>query len=96
MAERRYPVSGDVDLSVTEELQKKLLALVNATNDDLVLDCGELQFIDSTGVGVFMHTQRVLEVQNRNMRVENLHGMARRTFDILGLTEILEGETEPA
>ena len=97
MAERRYPISGDVDMSTTEDLQNRLLVLVNATNDDLVLDCADLEFIDSTGIGVVMHTQRLLEVQGRNLRVENLNGMARRAFDILGLTEILETtETEPA
>ena len=58
MAERRYPVSGDVDMAVAPELQDKLLVLVNATNDDLVLDCANLAFIDSTGVAVFIHAQR--------------------------------------
>lgn len=96
MAERRYPVSGDVDMAVAPELQEKLLVLVNATNDDVILDCADLQFIDSTGIGVFMHTQRLLEVQNRSLRVENLTGMARRAFDILGLTEVLEAQPEPA
>jgi anti-sigma B factor antagonist len=96
MPERRFPVSGDIDLSNCEELQDKLLVLVNATTDDVVLECADLKFIDSTGVGVFMHTQRLLEVHGRTLRVENLNGMARRAFDVLGLTELLEGEPEPA
>ena len=96
MAERRYHVSGDIDLENAPDLQAKLLVLVNATNDDLVLDCTDLEFIDSMGIGVFMHTQRLLEVQERRLRVENLHGMVRRAFDILGLVETLEGEPEPA
>ena len=96
MAERRYSVRGDIDLENAPDLQAKLLVLVNATNDDLVLDCTDLEFIDSMGIGVFMHTQRLLEVQERRLRVENLHGMVRRAFDILGLVEMLEGEPEPA
>ena len=93
MAERRYPVRGDVDMATAPELQDKLLVLVNATGDDLVLDCADLEFIDSTGVAVFVHTQRLLEVHDRSLRVENLHGMARRALDILGLTELLERDT---
>ena len=97
MAERRFPVRGDVDLSSCEELQDKLLVLVNATNDDLVLDCTDLVFIDSTGVAVFMHTRQLLEIQHRGFRVENLTGLARRAFDVLGLTELLEvPAAEPA
>ena len=88
--QRRFPISGEVDISSTEELQKSLLELVNATNDDLVIDCDGLEFIDSTGVAALMHTRQLLEIQNRGFRVENLHGMPRRTFDVLGLTDLLE------
>jgi anti-sigma B factor antagonist len=92
-AEQRFPVAGDVDIASSGDLQDRLLTVVNATTDDLVLDCAGLDFIDSTGVGVFLHTQRLLEVQGRHLRVENLRGMARRTFDILGLVEGLEGRS---
>ena len=90
MADWRFPVTGDVDLSNCGELQDKLLVVVNTTNDDLLLDCTDLQFIDSTGVGVFMHTRQLLEIQGRGFRVENLNGMARRAIDVLGLTDLLE------
>jgi anti-sigma B factor antagonist len=96
MTEQRYPVSGDIDMAVAPTLQDELLVLVNATTDDLVLDCADLEFIDSSGIAVFVHTQRLLEVNGRRLRVEHLHGMPRRAFDIIGLTEVLEGETEPA
>ena len=95
MAERRFPMSGDVDMSVAEELQAKLLVLVNATNDDLVLDCTDLAFIDSMGISAVMHVQRLMDIQGRSLRMENLHGMARRAFDILGLTAELEGDLDP-
>jgi anti-sigma B factor antagonist len=97
VSERRFPISGEVDLSSTDELQKSLLVLVNRTDDDLVIDCDGLEFIDSTGVAVFMHTRQLLDIQGRGFRVVNLQGMARRTFDVLGLTELLEmPASEPA
>ena len=96
MAERRFPVSGDIDMANAQALQNKLLVLVNATNDDLVLDCTDLAFIDSMGVSVVMHVQRLLEIQGRGFRLENLHGTARRPFDVLGLTETVEGELDSA
>jgi len=89
MAERRFPVRGEVDLASAQELQAALLAVANSTNDDLVLDCTGLQFVDSTGIAVFVHTQRILELQGRSLRMVNLTGMARRAFDLLGLTELL-------
>jgi len=89
MAERRYPVRGEVDLARASELQDELLGVINSTTDDLVLDCDGLEFVDSTGIAVFVHTQRVLELQDRRLRVVNLNGMARRAFDLLGLGEVL-------
>jgi anti-anti-sigma factor len=94
MAERRIPVSGDVDTTVAQKLQDELLLLVNATNDDLVLDCTDLAFIDSVGISAVIHVQRLMEIQGRRFRIENLHGMARRAFDILGLTDMVAGESK--
>ena len=97
MAERRFPVNGDVDLAVVQELQDELLVLVNTTNDDLVLDCTNLEFIDSTGIGVFIFTQRLLEVRGRRLRVENMSARCRRPFEILGFSDLLElPAAEPA
>ena len=90
MPEQTFRVVGDIDLSSAEELQEALLSLVNATNDNLVLDCEQLQFIDSSGVAVFMHTWQLLELQGRKMRVTNLNGMARRAFEVLGLLDLLD------
>jgi len=93
MAERRYAVTGEIDSATAPQLQEKLLVLVNATSDDLALDCTDLEFIDSTGIAVFIHTQQLLEIQGRGFRVVNLSGMALRAFQLLGLDEEL-GITE--
>jgi anti-sigma B factor antagonist len=89
MTERRYPVRGDIDLATSTGLQDNLLVLVNATNDDIVIDCDELEFIDSSGIAVFVHTQRLLEIGGRALRLEHVNGMARRAIELLGLSEVL-------
>ena len=89
MAERLYPVGGELDLASAQEMQRRLLVFIDATSDDLVLDCTDLEFIDSVGIGVFAHTQRVLEVQGRRLRIVNMSERVRRPFDILGLTDDL-------
>jgi anti-sigma B factor antagonist len=97
MAERHYPVHGDIDLESSTGLQAKLLALVNATKDDLVVDCRDLEFIDSSGIAVLVHTQRLLEIDGRGFRLENVGGMAKRAIELLGLQDILGiAATDPA
>jgi anti-anti-sigma factor len=97
MAVRRFPLSGEVDLPTVPDLQTKLDVLVQATDDDLVIDCSALQFIDSTGIGMVVYAHQALEVLGRRCSIENLGGRARRPFDVLGLTERLGiGELDPA
>ena len=88
MPERRFPIAGEVDISNSSDLERELLNLVNATSDDLVIDCEGLEFIDSTAVGMLMHTKRLLDIQGRSLRVTNLTGMPRRSFQLVGLTEV--------
>jgi anti-anti-sigma factor len=94
MAERSLVVSGDIDVATAAAIQDRLLVLVDATDDDLVLDCTHLGFIDSMGIALFVHTQRLLEVQGRGFRVTNLRGIARRAFENLGLIDVLGIEPE--
>jgi anti-sigma B factor antagonist len=88
MAERRFRVTGDVDIANSSDLERNLLALVNATTDDLLIDCEGLEFIDSTGIGMLMHTKRLLAMHGRGFRVVNLTGMPLRSFELVGLTEM--------
>src|SRR4051812_27841148 len=39
MAERRFPIQGDVDYATSVDLRAKLSAFIAATDDDIVLDC---------------------------------------------------------
>jgi anti-sigma B factor antagonist len=89
MAVRRFPLRGDVDLANAGDLQTKLSVLIDGTDDDIVLDCEGLAFIDSSGIAVVVHVHRELEVLGRRCRIENMSDRARRPFDVLGLTELL-------
>jgi len=57
VAERRYPVGSNIDLHSAPDLQANLLALVN-TKNNVVLDCADVGFVDSSGIGVFVDIQR--------------------------------------
>ena len=97
MAERRFALRGEIDLAAAGEVRSKLLVLVNATNDDLVLDCADLSFIDSQGIKVLVETQRLLAIDGRGFRMVNVEGMTRRSISVLGLSELLGiEETQPA
>ena len=87
MVQRRFQVRGEVDLATADALEAKLRVLAVVTADDVILDCRDLTFIDSMGIGVFERFHRNLEAQDRQLRVVNMNEHVRRPFDVLGLTE---------
>ena len=97
MVEYRYSLSSDVETTSSQTLRRQLLHVVNTTTGDLVLDCRKVTFMDSGAIATLLSIRRVLGVQRRRLRLENLHGMVRHATDALGLTEILTvAELEPA
>ena len=76
---------GYVDLSTRLKLSTALNELVAEGRDDVVVDLCEVEFIDSTGLGVLMNALRRLTRQRRTLRVACAPGPVRRVFELAGL-----------
>jgi anti-sigma B factor antagonist len=97
MIEQRVRLRGEIDLTDAPALRQQLSDLVSTTTGDVVIECDDLTLIDSVGIAVLLSTRRILRIQGREMRVENLRGMARHATDALGLTQLLTlDDLEPA
>ena len=97
MIEQEFRLRGEIDLTDAPALRRQLCEFINTTTGDLVIDCHGLTFIDSVGIAVLLSASRILRIQGRALRVENLRGMARHATDALGLTEMLSlADFEPA
>ena len=96
MALRRFPISGELDLATAPALQAKLDVLVALTDDDLVLDCEGLVFIDSTGVAVLLEANQKLEADGRHLLILDVQRGPRLVFESLGLSDLLRFERESA
>ena len=83
----RFRIAREVDISNASDVEGSLLSLINATSDDVVVDCAGLEFIDSTGIAMLMQTKRLLAGQGRDFRIANLTGMPRRSFELVGLID---------
>ena len=47
-------LSGEVDIYTSQELKENLYRVVETNKKDLIIDCKELNYIDSTGLGIFV------------------------------------------
>jgi len=84
----RYRLSGELDMASAGVMQESLEPAVRA-GGNLVLDVGELTFIDSSGIRAFV---ALAERMNgaAPLVLSNVSTSARRLFDIIGL-ETLPG-----
>lgn len=62
-------ISGEIDLSVTAELETRLRGAVSADGPGLVLDLTELEYIDSAGLRVLVVLSSVLSDRAQELRL---------------------------
>jgi anti-anti-sigma factor len=57
--------------------------------DDVLIDCAELTFLDSSGIAVLAVEARRREVAGHSLRVRNVQPDVRRAFEIAGMLDEL-------
>jgi anti-sigma B factor antagonist len=95
MGERRFFLRGEIDISTAPELRLRLEPLLVASDDDVVIDCCGVSFIDSSGVAILMSALRTLESQGRRLRVTNADRTVEQILELLGLAEPLHVNDRP-
>ncbi len=80
-------VSGELDIASSDELEREL-ALLDG-EEIVVIELGQLAFIDSTGLGVLVRAhQRALELGHRLALVRG-NGQVNRLLSMTGLDDQL-------
>ena len=85
-------IKGDIDHHSAAELREAIDEALsdNADADPLVLDFGEVTFMDSSGVGLVMGRYRLAEALKKKVRVENLDERDYRIMKMSGIEKIAE------
>ncbi len=84
-------VGGDLDLNNAMEFKTILDNLVKEDKKKLVIDCGKIDYIDSSGVGVFIKVKVLFKVEKTNNHKDlvlvNLSSGMRKALEITNLME---------
>ncbi len=81
-------VKGEVDASSSIHLDESINQATQSHNK-ILIDCTELEYISSAGLGVFMSYINELEDKKINMILFGLSDKVRHVFQILGLDQLL-------
>lgn len=86
---------GELDLSTLDETQAAVDAALAASPDELVLDLGGLQFMDSSGLRLVIETVRAAEGANVTAVLVPGEEIVQRVFHLAGLLHRLPFREDP-
>ncbi|AUG58928.1 STAS domain-containing protein [Acetivibrio saccincola] len=85
-------LSGEVDIYTSQELKENLYRVVESNKKDVIIDCKELNYIDSTGLGIFVGALKKAKQYEKKIKIINLKDNIKKLFIITGLDKIFEVE----
>ncbi len=86
----RVAVKGDLDLKTADPLREALDKLTDRYRDkNLVLDLSEVDFVDSSGLGVILGRYRRLAPQSRTISLCGVRPSVKAVFELAGIDSII-------
>lgn len=79
---------GEVDIYTSQELKEKLYSIVETNQNDLIIDCKELNYIDSTGLGIFVGALKKAKQYGKKIVITGLKDNIKKLFIITGLDKV--------
>ncbi|MCW2752792.1 MAG: anti-anti-sigma factor [Marmoricola sp.] len=81
-------VGGEIDVYTAPKLRDKITELVNAGHHDLFIDMEEVEFLDSTGLGVLVGGLKKIRAQDGSMALICSQDRLLKIFRITGLAKV--------
>ncbi|AEV70350.1 STAS domain-containing protein [Acetivibrio clariflavus] len=86
----KITLNGEIDIYTSNELKEKLYNIVETNKKDLIIDCKELDYIDSTGLGIFVGALKKAKQYEKKVVIVNLKDNIKKLFTITGLDKVFQ------
>lgn len=90
-------ISGELDAHTASQLENTLKELITNKNIKIIVNCNNLEYIASAGLGVFMAYIEDVRSLGGDIKLSNMNKRVYNVFDLLGfptLYDILDEESE--
>lgn len=84
----KVTIAGEADIYTSSELKERLYQVIEKNQMDLRVDCSQLKYIDSTGLGVFAGAFKRAKEINRKIYLTGLRSNIKKLFVITGLDKL--------
>lgn len=90
---KRFKIVGEIDAFTAPVLKERLAATEQLENLNAELDISEVDYMDSTGLGVFVGFYKTIKSNGGNLKITGVNKRLKRLFEITGLDEVMDIET---
>ncbi len=81
-------VIGEIDISTADEVKEKVNSLLDEREDSVLIDIADVDYIDSTGLGIFISLIKRLKSASKNLILLNPNRSIVKLFEITGLDQV--------
>jgi anti-sigma B factor antagonist len=85
----RVAIAGELDIASVQPLRDVIDWFVRGDRCHVRVDCRDLAFIDSSGLGLFVKLHKRLRAARCSLTLVDVPKRCRRVFEITGLAEVL-------
>lgn len=89
-----FKVIGEIDVFTAPILKERLTPMQKVKGLQAVIDLADVDYIDSTGLGVFVGFYKALKENEGHVKIVGVNARLKRLFKITGLDQIMDIETE--
>lgn len=86
-------IEGEIDTYTAPILREELDSIRISNNLLIELDLSKVNYMDSTGLGVFVAFYKRVNRENGHLKLVRLTSRLSRLFDITGLNELMDIES---
>ncbi len=81
---------GEIGTETVNQLKDKMEAIVNEGKNRLVMDFGDVSYLNSMGLGVIAGTLKRVKKENGDLKLLNLSPAVRELLELTRLTKVFE------
>jgi anti-sigma B factor antagonist len=78
---------GEIDVYTAPRMRQAIVDLVDGGSLNIVVDMGQVDFLDSTGLGVLVEGLKRVRTRNGNLSIVVTQDKILKIFDITGLNK---------
>ena len=85
-------VIGELDVSTADQFKEYLYKLIDKEIRSIRFDLSNLDYIDSTGLGVMIGVLKRIKIENKEIYIKSPKDNVKKIFSITGLDKIFKME----